>query len=70
MRTWPLLFLVGCDLALTLECPVGPLDDADLPCLCQGAIAESVSCGTLTCTDFGLEVGKGECDPTSDTGKG
>lgn len=67
MWIWPWLFFVACDFTFAEPCPTGSLSDADLPCSCQGAIADSLSCGALTCTDFGLQVEKGSgCTSSTD----
>ena len=50
-------------------CPEGtPLSDADLPCDCQGAVVEALTCGDLICESVGLAMGDtGACTSTSTT---
>lgn len=48
-------------------CPEGtPLSDVDLPCDCQGAIVEALTCGDLICDPAGLAMGDtGACMSTT-----
>ncbi|MEN0065013.1 MAG: hypothetical protein AAGA48_22915 [Myxococcota bacterium] len=60
MRPWFVVvgLATGCEF---VPCPQGvPLTLSDVPCSCQGAVVESLDCGSLVCGEFGIEFETGD----------